>query len=128
MIPDSHVDLVTRPSFAHIATIGPDGEPQSTPVWIDGDASSVRFSQTTDRQKYRNVQRQPLVAMSMTDPDNPYRYLEVRGRVVDVSDDEDLAFINGLARKYLGQDEYPYHQPDDRRVVVTVEVQHTTQM
>lgn len=70
MVPDSHLDLVTGVSFAHVATIGPHGEPQSTPVWIDGDATSVRFSQTTDRQKYRNVQREPRVAMSIIDLEN----------------------------------------------------------
>ncbi|MBW3605028.1 MAG: PPOX class F420-dependent oxidoreductase [Actinobacteria bacterium] len=128
MIPDSHVDLVTGASFAHVATIGPDGEPQSTPVWIDGDATTVRFSQTTSRQKYENVQREPRLAMSMVDMDNPYRYLEIRGRVVDISDDADNAFIDALAKKYLGEDSYPYHQPGDKRVVVTVEPEHTTTM
>lgn len=128
MIPDSHLDLVTKPSFAHVATIGPDGEPQSNPVWIDGDAEHVRFSQTTTRQKYRNVQREPRVAMSMIDLDNPYRYLEVRGRVVDVADDADNAFIDKMASKYLGVDEYPYDPADAHRVIVTVTVEHTTHM
>ncbi|CAN5876542.1 PPOX class F420-dependent oxidoreductase [soil metagenome] len=128
MIPDSHVDLVTGTSFAHVATIGPDGEPQSTPVWIDGDATTVKFSQTTGRQKYENVQREPRVAMSMIDMVNPYRYLEIRGRVVDVADDTDNAFIDSMASKYMGKDSYPFHQPGDHRVVVTVEPEHTTQM
>lgn len=128
MIPDSHRDLVTGRSFAHVATIGPDGEPQSTPVWIDSDGERIRFSQTTDRQKLQNVQRDPRIALSMIDLENPYRYLEVRGRVVDVSDDEGKAFIDSMAKKYLGQDTYPYHQPGDHRVVVTVEPEHTTQM
>lgn len=128
MIPDTHLDLVTGKSFAHVATIGPDGEPQSTPVWINGDADTIRFSQTTDRQKYENLQREPRVAMSMIDTDNPYRYLEVRGRVSDISDDQDNAFIDSLAQKYMDVDTYPNHQPGDHRVVVTVDVEHTTQM
>lgn len=128
MIPDSHIDLVPKPSFAHVATIGPDGEPQSTPVWIDGDERRVSFSQTTTRQKYRNVQREPRIALSMIDLENPYRYLEVRGRVIEITDDDDNAFIDAMARKYLGQETYPYHQPGDQRVVVTLEVEHTTQM
>lgn len=128
MIPDSHLDLVTGQSFAHVATIGPDGEPQSTPVWIDGDAQKIRFSQTTGRQKYENVRRDPRVAMSMIDLENPYRYLEIRGKVSDISDDQDNAFIDSLAKKYMGVDTYPNHQPGDHRVIVTVDVEHTTKM
>lgn len=128
MIPDDYVDLVTGRHFAHVATLGPDGEPQSTPVWIDGDASQIRFSQTTGRQKYQNMQDEPRVAMSMIDMENPYRYLEVRGHVADISNDEDNAFIDSMANKYLGEEKYPFHQPGDHRVVVTVDVEHTTQM
>ena len=128
MIPDSHIDLVKGVSFAHVATIGPEGEPQSSPVWIDGDATTVKFSQTTSRQKYRNMQRDPRIAMSMIDLENPYRYVEVRGRVVDISDDEDNRFIDSLTKKYMGKESYPFHQPGDQRVVVTVEVEHTTRM
>ena len=123
-----HIDLVTGRSLAHVATIGPDGEPQSTPIWIDGDADVIRFSQTTARQKYEKLQREPRVALSMIDLEDPYRYLEVRGRVVEVREDADNAFIDSLAHKYLGQETYPYHQPGDRRVVLTVEPEHTTQV
>jgi PPOX class probable F420-dependent enzyme len=128
MIPDSHLDLVTGKSFAHVATIGPDGQPHSSPVWIAGDAQTIKFSQTTDRQKYDNLQREPRLALSMIDIDNPYRYLEVRGRVSDIIDDDDNGFIDSMAQKYLGEKTYPNHQPGDHRVVVTVDVEHTTQM
>ena len=108
--------------------IGPDGEPQSTPLWVDGDATTVRFSRTTGRQKYENLQREPRLAISMIDMDNPYRYLEIRARVVHITDDEHDAFSDAIARKYMGRDTYPFHQPGDHRVVVTVEPEHTTQM
>jgi PPOX class probable F420-dependent enzyme len=128
VIPESHVDLLDGPSFAHVATIGPDGAPQSSPVWIDWDGDHVKFSQTTTRQKYRNLRRDPRVAMSMIDPENPYRYLEVRGRVARIEDDPDKAFIDRLAKKYLGLDTYPNHQPGEERVIVYVEPERTSHM
>ncbi len=80
------------------------------------------------RQKYRNVQREPRVALSIVDPENPYRYLEVRGTVVRVDPDPDNAFINAMAKKYMGVEEYPWHQPGDERVVVVVRPEHATHM
>lgn len=129
MTPDSHRDLLEGRGFAHVATIGPEGEPQSNPVWIHWDGEHVKFSQTDTRQKYHNVvKRDSRVALSVLDFDNPYRYLEVRGRVVRIDEDPDNAFIDFLANKYLGLDAYPYHQPGDRRLVVGVEPEHTTMM
>ncbi len=121
-------DLLSQPVLAHVATIGPKGEPQNNPVWFEWDGTYIMFSQTTARQKYRNLQREPRLALSIVDPANPYRYLEVRGTVVRIDPDPDKAFINRLAKKYLGVDENPYHQPSDERVVIVVEPQHTTSM
>lgn len=121
-------DLLTQPALAHVATIGPKGEPQNNPVWFDWDGTHLMFSQTTARQKYRNLQREPRLALSIVDPTNPYRYLEVRGKVVRIDPDPDKAFINRMAKKYLGVDEYPYNQPGDERVVIVVEPEHTTSM
>lgn len=128
VIPEQYQDLLTKQSFAHIATIGPNGEPQSTPVWIDWDGQYILFSQTKSRQKLHNLQREPRIALSMTDPANPYRYLEVRGVVESVEDDPNNAFINKMAKKYINQDVYPWHRPEDERVVVKVRPEHTTQM
>ncbi len=127
-IPESHVDILDKKAFASVATIGPNGEPQNNPVWFGWDGSKIRFSQTTTRQKYRNVHADGRVALSILDPDDPYRYLEVRGVVEDVENDPDLAFINSMALKYLGLDRYPWHQPGDERVVIVVEPTHTTTM
>jgi PPOX class probable F420-dependent enzyme len=120
-IPSSHADLLDSTALAHVATIGPDGKPQNNPVWFGWDGTHVLFSQTTGRQKYRNLQANPEVALSIVDNANAYRYVEI-------VDDPDNAFINSMAKKYLDQDVYPWHQPTDHRVVVKVLPTHTTQM
>ena len=127
-IPEGYEDLLETTALVHVATIGPDGEPQNNPVWFDWDGEHVKFSQTKTRQKYRNVSRDPRLALSIVDPENPYRYIEIRGEVTKVEEDPDNEFINAMANKYLGLDEYPYHQPGDERIVVYVEPEHTTQM
>jgi len=127
-VPDEYTDIVEKKAFWHIATIGPDGSPQSSPVWAGWDGTHLRLSLTRGRRKFHNLKANPNVAASATDPDNPYRYLEIRGRVVDVEDDSSLAFINSMAKKYMGLDEYPYHQPGDERVVMVIEPTHTSHM
>lgn len=127
-IPATHVDLLTSTALAHVATIGPNGEPQSSPVWFDWDGEQVLFSQTTGRQKYKNLLRDPQIALSIVDPANPYRYLEVRGTATEIVDDDGNAFIDSMAKKYMGEDQYPWHRPGDHRVVVKVTPEHTSQM
>ena len=127
-IPASHADLLETTALAHVATIGPDGLPQNNPVWFGWDGTHVLFSQTTGRQKYRNLQANPAVALSIVDSTNPYRYLEIRGTVVEIVDDPGNAFINSMAKKYMGQDVYPWHQPTAHRVVVKVQPTKTSQM
>ena len=127
-IPASHAEILETTALAHVATIGPDGLPQNNPVWFGWDGTHVLFSQTTGRQKYRNLQANPAVALSIVDSTNPYRYLEIRGTVVEIVDDPDNAFINSMAKKYMGQDVYPWHQPTDHRVVVKVQPTKTSQM
>ena len=85
------------------------------------------ISQTTERQKYRNVGRDARVALSIVDPANDFRYLEVRGVVERIDPDPDKAFINSMAKKYIGEDIYPYNQPGDERVVLAIRPVHTTQ-
>ena len=89
IIPDSHADILDSMAMWHVATVGPGGQPQSSPVWIGWDGTHVRFSNLTTRQKYRNLAARPEVALSATDPGDPYRYLEVRGRVARIDDDPD---------------------------------------
>ncbi|MDJ0771396.1 MAG: PPOX class F420-dependent oxidoreductase [Ilumatobacter sp.] len=127
-IPDDYIDLLDKRVFWHIATSGPDGALQSSPVWGGFDDGHFVFSLTKGRQKFRNLQADPTIAVSGTDPENPYRYLEIRGKVVRVDDDSSNAFIDSMAKKYMDVDAYPFHQPGDERVVMRVEPTHTTQM
>ena len=127
-IPASHADLLASKALAHVATIGPDGAPQNNPVWFGWDGTHVLFSQTTGRQKYRNLKASPQVALSIVDVVNPYRYLEIRGTVSEIIDDENNAFIDSMALKYIDQPQYPWHQPGDHRVIVKVLPGKTTQM
>lgn len=127
-IPTEFRDLFDKKAFAHLATIGAGGRPQSTPVWIDYDGRHVRFNTARGRIKDRNLQRNPLVALSVLDPDNPYRYIQVRGRVVEMTEQGADAHIDALARKYLGQDRYPFRQPGEVRVIVKVVPEHVQTM
>lgn len=127
-IPEGYRDLLESTALVHVATLGPDGEPQNNPVWFGWDGENIQISQTKTRQKYRNLHREPRLALSIVDPENPYRYLEIRGEVDRIEEDPDNDFINAMAKKYMGRDEYPFHQPGDERVVVHVTPRHTTQM
>ena len=127
-IPADHADLLEKKTFWHIATIGPDGEPQSSPVWGGWRDGHFVFSTVKGRQKYENLANNPLIAISGTDPDDPYRYLEMRGAVVRIDDDPSNEFIDSMAKKYMGVATYPFHQPGDQRVVMVVEPVHTTHM
>jgi len=127
-IPDDYSDLLDKRVFWHIATLGPNGELQSSPVWGGFDDGHFVFSLTKGRQKFRNLQDHPTIAISGIDPENSYRYLEIRGKVVRVDDDASNAFIDSMAKKYMDVDAYPFHQPGDERVVIHVEPTRTTHM
>ena len=86
-VPAGYDDLLERPLYGHLATARPDGSVQVSPMWFDWDGELLRFAHTTKRQKYRNVQSNPRVAMSISDPDDPYRYLEVRGDIERIEPD-----------------------------------------
>lgn len=128
IIPSSHQDLLKSTALAHIATLGPDGGPQSSPVWFEWTGEYILFSNLKSRQKYRNVKKDPRIALSIVDPQNPYRYLEIRGTVERVDDDPDWHFINSMAKKYMGVDTYPGYNPRDERVVIVIKPEHTTKM
>ncbi|WP_018177762.1 PPOX class F420-dependent oxidoreductase [Jongsikchunia kroppenstedtii] len=100
VIPETHRDLLERPLYAHLATIRPDGTPQVNPMWFAWDGEYLRFTNTTTRQKYKNVTAHPEVAVSINDPDQPYRYLEVRGVVERIDDDSSGELFAELADRY----------------------------
>ena len=128
VIPESHKDLLESTALAGVATIGPDGAPQVNPVWFGWDGTLLSFSQTKARQKYKNLHKDNRIALSIVDPVNPYRYIEIRGKVVEFIDDPDKAFIDSMAKKYLGQDKYPWSQPGEERAVVVVEPERSLTM
>jgi len=99
-LPESHRDLLDRPLFAHLATLRPDGSPQSSVMWFSWDGQRVRFSHTNNRQKYRNLLKDGRVSFHVQDPDNAYRTLEVRGKVVSMDPDPDAAFYRSLQKRY----------------------------
>jgi PPOX class probable F420-dependent enzyme len=127
-IPASHADLFQKKAFAHLATLMPNGQPQVTPVWVEFDGRHVIVNTAEGRQKDKNLQRDKRVALSLIDPDNPYRYLEVRGTVVERTHEGADANIDALAKKYLGQDKYPFRQPKEIRVIYKIEPEHATTM
>jgi len=108
-VPDAFQDLFEKPTFAHLTTMTPEGKPHTTPVWIDYDAAEDRLLVNTERgrRKERNVARDPTVSVSMIDPDNPYRFFSVTGEVVETTTEGAREHIDELARRYLGEDEYP---------------------
>jgi PPOX class probable F420-dependent enzyme len=127
-IPESHLDLFKKKAFAHLATVMSDGKPQVTPVWVDYDGRHVLINTAEGRLKDKNMQRDGRVALSLADPDNPYRYLEVRGRVIERTKNGADAHIDAMAKKYLGQDKYPFRQPGEVRVLYKIEPERSTSM
>jgi PPOX class probable F420-dependent enzyme len=127
-IPDSHLDLFKKKAFAHLATLMPKGQPQVTPVWVDYDGRHILINTAEGRQKDKNLQRDGRVALSILDPDNPYRYLEVRGHVAERSRNGADEHIDSMSMKYLGQKKYPYRQPNEVRVIYRIEPEHVNKM
>ncbi len=127
-IPEKYRDLFTKRAFASLATLMPDGSPQVTPVWCDLDGDQVIVNSAKGRQKDKNIRRDPRVALAIIDPENPYRYLEIRGRVVEITEQGADAHIDKMAKKYLGADKYPYRQPSEVRVMFKVQPERTNTM
>ncbi|HVC50475.1 MAG TPA: PPOX class F420-dependent oxidoreductase [Stellaceae bacterium] len=119
---DQYNDLLgAKKAFAHLATIMPDGTPQVTPVWFDYVGGVIRVNTAKGRTKARNMREGAPVALSILDPDNAYRYLQVRGRVRKATEQGAEAHIDGLAKKYLDKDKYPFAQPGEVRVMYEIE-------
>lgn len=123
-IPSDFLDLFGKKAFAQLATIMPDGQPQVTPVWCDFDGTHIRINSALGRVKDRNIRRDPRVTVTLQDPDNPYRYLEVRGKVVESREQGANEHIDSLAKKYLGLDKYPYSRPGEVRVMYKIQPVH----
>jgi len=116
--------LFREPNYGHMATLMPDGSPQVSPVWVDIDGDRILVNSAEGRVKPRNVRRDARVAISIYNQDNPYSSAFIRGRVVEITHEGADEHIDKLAKKYLGQDTYPYRQPGEQRVILVIEPEH----
>jgi PPOX class probable F420-dependent enzyme len=126
IIPENFRDLFDKKTFGQLATIMNDGTPQVTPVWLDFDGTYVRVNSAKGRLKDKNMRRNPNVALDLQDPDNPYRHLAVRGKVVEITETGAREHIDSLAKKYLGKDKYPV--PDEVRVIYKIKPERVATM
>jgi PPOX class probable F420-dependent enzyme len=127
-IPENYQDLFQKKAFCSLATVMPDGKPQVTPVWCDFDGTHVLVNSAKGRVKDRNMRRDPRVSLAVIDPDNPYRYLQLQGRVVEITENGADQHIDKMSKKYLGQDKYPYRQPGEVRVLYRIEPERAQTM
>jgi PPOX class probable F420-dependent enzyme len=125
---EKYSDLFKKKAFANLSTLMQDGSPQVTPVWCDFDGKHVRVNSALGRVKDKNIRRDPRVALAIVDPENPYRYMEIRGKVVEVTEKGADDHINSLSEKYLGNPVYPFRQPGEVRVLYKIEPQKISSM
>jgi PPOX class probable F420-dependent enzyme len=121
VIPEQYLDLFAKKAVANLATLMPDGSPQVTPVWVDFDGVHIRINSARGRLKDKNMKRNPMIALALSDPENPFRYLEVRGRVVEITEEGASEHIDSLAKKYIDVDVYPGRAPGEVRVMYKIE-------
>jgi PPOX class probable F420-dependent enzyme len=122
VIPDGYLDLLQKKiTFANVATVLKDGSPQVTPVWFDYTGGKIRINTARGRVKSRTLKPNTHIALAIMDPENPYRYIQVRGTVISATETGADAHIDSLAKKYLGKDKYPFSQPGEVRVMYEIE-------
>jgi len=127
-IPEKYHDLFEKKSFAQLATVMPDGSPQVSPVWFEYDGNSILVNSAKGRVKDKNMRRDPRVGLDVMDPDNPYRHLSIRGRVVETTENGADEHIDKLTKKYTGQEKYPYRGPGEVRVIYKIQPESTYTM
>lgn len=125
-IPDDAVHLLEGQHLAHVATLMEDGSPQVTPVWIGHEGDLVTFNTAKGRLKEKNLKRDPRVAISIIDSDNPYVPLVIQGEAVEITEDGADDDINALAKRYLDEDIYPFRQPGEERIIVKIQPDKAT--
>ncbi len=123
---NTFLDLFNKKSFANVATLMKDGSPQVTPVWVDYDGEYILINTSKGRQKMNNIIRDPRIALSIQDPDNPYRKLIVRGRVVEETEQGADEHIDKLAKKHTGADTYQNRTPGMVRVILKIKPEHVS--
>jgi PPOX class probable F420-dependent enzyme len=122
MIPDTHKDLLKdeKKAFAYLATMMENGTPQVTPIWFSYDGQYILLNSAAGRVKDRNMRKRPQVALSIVDPTNPYRYIQIRGKVVEFTEQGGREHINALNYKYNGNPNY-VGAKDEVRIIYKVE-------
>ncbi len=125
-IPADYLHLLQRPLYGALGTIRPDDTVQVNPMWFDYIDGTLRFTHTTKRAKYRNLQHNPSMSLSIIDPENPFRYLELRGALVEVIPDPEGVFYVHLGKRYGNPDQQPPADSPDR-VILVMSIEHTTQ-
>ncbi len=120
--------MLQKPVFVHLATAMDDGSPQVSPVWVDVEGDTILINSAEGRLKDKNVRGNKRVALSATDPENPYQAIMIRGRVVDITNEGADAHIDKMAKKYMGKDTYPYRNPAEKRVIYKIAPTKTSQM
>jgi PPOX class probable F420-dependent enzyme len=114
--------IIDKPNLAYVATVMADGSPQVTPVWVERDGDTITFNTATGRVKWRNMRRDPRIALTIVDRDDDYARVVVRGRVAEMIEGEEAnRQIDRLSKKYTGNDEYRGHKPNESRVKVVIE-------
>jgi PPOX class probable F420-dependent enzyme len=114
-----------EPNFWHLATVNPDGSPQSTVVWVHMRDGKLLINTALGRRKPRNLEREPRVALSLQDSENPYENIQIQGRVVEaITGDQAESDIDMLSEKYTGKVPYPWRQPGEERVTYLIEPTH----
>lgn len=127
MLTDEQRRLFERKNFGHIATAMPDGSPQVSPVWVTLDGDDIIVNTAEGRVKTRNIRRDPRVALSVHDQDDPYSMVALRGVVTEMTHEGADESIDELARKYLGADSYPYREPSEQRVILRIRPEHVAE-
>jgi len=122
---DQAKTLIDGRNFASVATLMPDGSPQVAPVWVDRDGDTVVINATVNRQRYRNLKRDPRVALTVFDQGNPYSKVIIRGKVTEITKAGAEDHIDKLSMKYNGS-KYPWHKTDDARVIIRIMPEHVT--
>lgn len=123
------IQLLKGKNFAHLSTLMNDGSPQVTPTWIDldEDSSSILISTVEGRIKHKNVSRDPRVAISISDENNPYNMVLIRGRVIEQIKQGAVEHTDKFAKKYLGVDKYPFPTPIEKRIILKIKPEHVFQ-
>ena len=117
---EKYRDIFDKKSFCYVATVGKDGSPQVTPVWCEFDGTHIVFNTARGRVKDSNLTRNPKITLAVSDPDNPYRYVQVKGRVAEITEDGADPHIDKMAKKYMGVESYPGRTPSEKRVIYRI--------